>query len=159
MKVMHQLFMKVNIYILYFYSQFCIVLFPNPNFINIAVVSFVFVPETRGLDLKELENIYKKEKPQVWYLEVLTAGRQQGQRSTRRRVFCLAAECRSPEGYFTQAGVQPHKKANISIFYLGKSFFLENKSFSSSNFSENMFYIHFPKLCCSPSKIHLKTRW
>lgn len=29
------------------------------------VVSFVFVPETRGLDLEQLENIYKKKKPQA----------------------------------------------------------------------------------------------
>ena len=34
------------------------------------MVSFFFVPETRGMDLEQLENIYREKKPQVFEIKV-----------------------------------------------------------------------------------------
>ena len=54
------LFMNLNIQIE------CFSLLSVNRILSVAVVSFWFVPETRGLDLEQLENIYKKKKkPQV----------------------------------------------------------------------------------------------
>ena len=56
---MVMLFMNLNI------QMECFSLLPVNRILPVAVVSFWFVPETRGLDLQQLENIYRKKKPQV----------------------------------------------------------------------------------------------
>ena len=56
---MVMLFMNLNI------QMECFSLLPVNRILSVAVVSFWFVPETRGLDLQQLENIYRKKKPQV----------------------------------------------------------------------------------------------